>query len=208
MQGIVYRDLKPENLLLAAGMVKLADFGTAIDMRHERPISRLVSTHTARGSCRAGLHVVDAVSSRSQHGRDWRGTAGLTVPACLVTVTGQDASKWNNAGPPALQGTVQYMPPEVLRCPDRAWPDLHKERQDLAYGVQADVWALGILLHELLLGRTPFQHSTVFQTAQVRCAGAAMTSTKPGLSIQLPASILRLHVQSKAAWIRFIVYGQ
>lgn len=42
MQGIVFRDLKPENLLVVSGAVKLADFGTAIDVRLERPLSRLV----------------------------------------------------------------------------------------------------------------------------------------------------------------------
>ena len=43
MQGILHRDLKPENLLLAGGILKLADFGTAINVRHERAVSRVVS---------------------------------------------------------------------------------------------------------------------------------------------------------------------
>ena len=43
MQGILHRDLKPENLLLAGGILKLADFGTAINTRTERAISRVVS---------------------------------------------------------------------------------------------------------------------------------------------------------------------
>jgi serine/threonine protein kinase len=44
MQGILHRDLKPENLLLVGGVLKLADFGTAINVRHERAVSRVVST--------------------------------------------------------------------------------------------------------------------------------------------------------------------
>lgn len=43
MQGILHRDLKLENLLLAGGVLKLADFGTAINVRHERAVSRVVS---------------------------------------------------------------------------------------------------------------------------------------------------------------------
>ena len=42
-QGIIHRDLKPENLLLAGGILKLADFGTAINTRQERAVSRVVS---------------------------------------------------------------------------------------------------------------------------------------------------------------------
>jgi serine/threonine protein kinase len=43
LQGVLFRDLKPENVLLVDGVAKLADFGAAIDMRSERPMSRLVS---------------------------------------------------------------------------------------------------------------------------------------------------------------------
>lgn len=43
MQGILHRDLKPENLLLAGGVLKLADFGTAVNVRNERAVSRVVS---------------------------------------------------------------------------------------------------------------------------------------------------------------------
>ena len=43
VQGILHRDLKPENLLLAGGILKLADFGTAINVRTERAVSRVVS---------------------------------------------------------------------------------------------------------------------------------------------------------------------
>ena len=54
-QGILHRDLKPENLLLAGGILKVADFGTAINVRTERAVSRVVSRlatdHLQRCQC-------------------------------------------------------------------------------------------------------------------------------------------------------------
>jgi eukaryotic-like serine/threonine-protein kinase len=48
-------------------------------------------------------------------------------------------------------GTVPYMAPELLRgqIPD----------------VQSDVWALGVLLHEMLTGSRPFRGTTPYETA-------------------------------------------
>lgn len=59
-----------------------------------------------------------------------------------------------------MQGTLDYMAPEVLACTDR-------DRPDLAYGLSADIWALGAMLHELMLGRTPFCHADILVTIKV-----------------------------------------
>lgn len=61
LQGILHRDLKPENLLLAGGILKLADFGTAINVRRERAVSRVVSlSATLQDFCCASAHTVNS----------------------------------------------------------------------------------------------------------------------------------------------------
>ena len=66
------------------------------------------------------------------------------------------------------QGTLDYMPPEVLRCPDKAHAGQGNGRADLAclYSYSADVWALGALVHELLLGASPFARACTASTIQ------------------------------------------
>lgn len=102
-QGIVHRDIKPENILLTSdGVLKLADFGLAIDICEERPVTRL--------------------------------------------------------------GTLDYMAPEVLLCPDKKLPEENKDRKDLTYTCQVDIWALGVLAYEVLLGYAPFEKSSRLET--------------------------------------------
>mmetsp|Transcript_24590 Transcript_24590/g.61791 ORF Transcript_24590/g.61791 Transcript_24590/m.61791 type:complete len:688 (+) Transcript_24590:629-2692(+) len=101
--SIIHRDIKPENILvMRSGALKLADLGTAIDLRQERAVSRL--------------------------------------------------------------GTLDYMAPEVLRCPDKRAAADHKERADLGYCTAVDAWAVGILAFELLTGAPPFERDTVRDT--------------------------------------------
>ncbi|CAN0246384.1 unnamed protein product, partial [Ectocarpus sp. 12 AP-2014] len=48
-------------------------------------------------------------------------------------------------------GTKPYMAPELLRSDDA----------DLKYGKKVDVWAAGVVTHELLACVTPFRHGGV-----------------------------------------------
>lgn len=52
-------------------------------------------------------------------------------------------------------GSLPYMAPEVLRCPLKGRAEENKERRDLHYGTAADVYSLGVLMYELLVGMSP-----------------------------------------------------
>jgi serine/threonine protein kinase len=56
-------------------------------------------------------------------------------------------------------GTLDYMAPEVLRCPFKMFPEENKHRDDLRYDFSVDVWAVGVLTYELVTGVAPFASS-------------------------------------------------
>lgn len=53
-------------------------------------------------------------------------------------------------------GTLDYMAPEVISCPDKRKPNDHKDMKHLYYTPVIDAWAVGVLAYELLVGRAPF----------------------------------------------------
>jgi len=99
--GILHRDIKSENILIASnGTIKLADFGLAINLSKDQPVSRV--------------------------------------------------------------GTLDYMPPEIVALPRSgapipALPHHPHSKTSLPYGLPADIWCIGILVYELLVGVPPFE---------------------------------------------------
>ncbi len=61
-------------------------------------------------------------------------------------------------------GTIDYLAPEILKCPSKSHPDDYKHNPDIGYTNKVDCWSIGVLAYELLVGRAPF--------AAVRRAGA------------------------------------
>lgn len=66
----------------------------------------------------------------------------------------------NQERPVTRAGTLDYMAPEVLICPDKRRPEENKDKVLLAYTAQVDSWAVGILAYELLVGYPPFEQES------------------------------------------------
>eukprot|EP00879_Flechtneria_rotunda_P023191 GHRR01024518.1.p1 GENE.GHRR01024518.1~~GHRR01024518.1.p1 ORF type:complete len:533 (+),score=186.16 GHRR01024518.1:153-1751(+) len=61
-------------------------------------------------------------------------------------------------------GTIDYLSPEILDCPVKQHPQDHKQDPQRWYSSKVDVWSIGVLAYELLLGCTPFEAQTPQET--------------------------------------------
>lgn len=53
-------------------------------------------------------------------------------------------------------GTTDYISPEVLRA--------NNARNGIRHGVECDLWSLGVLIHECLVGEPPFMSQSLMET--------------------------------------------
>jgi serine/threonine protein kinase len=68
---------------------------------------------------------------------------------------------------------VDYLAPEILDCPVKHHPADHKANPAKWYTNKVDVWSVGILAYELLVGATPFEAVSVGVYAGKRGAGGS-----------------------------------
>jgi len=88
----------------------------------------------------------------------------------------------NAERPNTRAGTLDYMAPEVLRCPTKSTPDEFKGVPGMpTYSTAADVWGLGAILYHLLVGQPPFREAQQTTTAQ-----RIMTGSPIALPANLP----------------------
>nr|TKW29655.1 hypothetical protein SEVIR_3G410700v2 [Setaria viridis] len=135
MMGIVYRDLKPENVLIRAdGHIMLTDF----DLSLESTSSPSLESAAGNDAAAAAGDASTSASCFPDHlfrlkRRRRRAAARQTTTFVAEPVEARSCS---------FVGTHEYVAPEVAR----GGP----------HGAAVDWWAYGVFLYELLHGRTPF----------------------------------------------------
>eukprot|EP01018_Ginkgo_biloba_P005201 Gb_41169 [translate_table: standard] len=160
-QGIVYRDLKPENILIqASGHIMLTDFDLSTRLppmqftrdpetqnpkqnKHSKRIPHL----TSMLSCLNPLH--------SQPTKNLQNPTRLnSEKPNSAQVSPVNKTRRSTTNTPAktnsFVGTEEYVAPEMLK--------------GTGHEFAVDWWALGILVYEMLYGKTPFRGSTRKET--------------------------------------------
>jgi serine/threonine-protein kinase len=167
-----------------------ADGQTFIAMEYVkgRPLSTLIPSGglPAETLLRYGTQIASALAHAHEHGivhRDLKSANVIVTPEGVVKVLDfglarrmdpeQDAAALTRSdvtGPNTMLGTPAYMAPEVLLGSPA--------------DVRADVWALGVILHEMAVGARPFSGNTTagLTSAIIKDApGALPPRVPPGL---------------------------
>ncbi|XVE99037.1 hypothetical protein REPUB_Repub03eG0162000 [Reevesia pubescens] len=157
MLGIVYRDLKPENVLVRdGGHIMLSDFDLSLRCSVSPTLVKSSSTHqTSNGGGGTG-GILDSEYAMPVHGciqpstffprilpskknRKSKSDIGLFVGGAMPELMAEPT----NVRSMSFVGTHEYLAPEIIRGE--------------GHGSAVDWWTFGIFLYELLHGTTPFK---------------------------------------------------
>lgn len=164
MMGVIYRDLKPENVLIREdGHIMLSDFDLSLKCevvpRLFRPRPRRCEVlkkedhdDEAVTTCVGAISpVLSCFSSSSESKRKKKSKKPSSSPegseeSLAPEVVVEPASVRSRS----FVGTHEYLAPEVIA--------------GSGHGAAVDWWTLGVLLYELLHGKTPFKGNTNEET--------------------------------------------
>lgn len=162
MMGVVYRDLKPENVLVREdGHIMLSDFDlslkccvrpTLVQSNNEEPSSQ-VSSFCIEPSCKLPVCVepsclqLQLKSSSCFKPQVFNSKKAKTKSAKQNSINPDSypmlIAEPTSARSMSFVGTHEYLAPEIIRGD--------------GHGSAVDWWTFGIFLYELLHGKTPFK---------------------------------------------------
>ena len=142
---------------------------------------------------RYGIQIAEALAHAHEHGvihRDLKAANVVVTPQGRAKVLDFGVAERGSPGTVGaasttpiqagrIAGTLSYMAPELLRGCEA--------------DVQSDIWALGVLLYELAVGRRPFIGKTSSELA-----AAIMAGVPPALPARVPANVRAVIVRCLA----------
>uniref|UniRef100_A0A8I6WY72 non-specific serine/threonine protein kinase n=2 Tax=Hordeum vulgare subsp. vulgare TaxID=112509 RepID=A0A8I6WY72_HORVV len=156
MLGIVYRDLKPENVLVRdGGHIMLSDFDLSLRCSVSPMLIKSSSVHAGPNGIEKGLADTEGISNGCiQPSAFFPRMLSMSMSKRNRNKTKSDLSLHGlqtmefNAEPTdarsmSFVGTHEYLAPEIIRGE--------------GHGSAVDWWTFGIFLYELLHGMTPFK---------------------------------------------------
>ena len=195
-QGVVHRDLKPANVLLSGegrGVSEEKKEGSSQRKRPNDSSQRSEAVEVGSGERGVGS---SARSSRGLFGRKLRQSnsslstshSSLTPKITDFGLAKQMDTDSSQTKSGTIMGTPSYMAPEQAA-------GLSKD-----IGPAADIYSLGAMLYEMLVGRPPFRAATMLETLeQVRSQEpVAPSRLQPGLPSDLTTICLKCLAKDSA----------